>query len=179
MKRNIWRIVLPILLLAGLLSPARPQTPSPGLKVGDPAPKLELETVLSRSGALNWPALRGQVVVLEFWATWCAPCVAQIPHLNALVKKFENRPLQIVSITDEDKEQVIEFLAKRPIAGKVALNPSRSMFRAYGVHGIPHTVLVDQNGTVAAVTYPEQMTAAVLEDMLAGKPPTVSARSTC
>src|SRR5262245_61261500 len=111
MKRNICRIVFPALLLAGLLPPAMSQTPSPGPKIGDPAPKLELETVLSPpSRALNWPALRGQVVVLEFWATWCAPCVAQIPHLNALAKKFENRPLQIISISDEDREPVVGFL---------------------------------------------------------------------
>lgn len=86
MMKNRWRICLSVLLLVVLFRAAIAQTPSNGPKIGDPAPKLELETVLTPSIALSWSAVRGQVVVLEFWATWCAPCVAQIPHLNALAK---------------------------------------------------------------------------------------------
>ena len=109
-------------------------------------------------------------MVLEFWATWCAPCIEQIPHLNELVAKFAGRPIQFISITDEDRLIVSKFLAARPISGWVALDPRRSQFDAYTVNGIPHTVIVDANGMVAGITDPHSVTEAVLNKLLDGKP---------
>jgi len=141
-------------------------------KVGEYAPPLTLETILALQPVdeVTWEKLRGKAVVLEFWATWCGPCIEQIPHFNELVTKYSDQPIQFISITDEDKEKVTKFLAARPIAGWVALNPSRSQFKAYDVVGIPHTILVDRNGRIAGITNPSHVTDSVLADLVAGKP---------
>ncbi len=151
------------------------QTPAPP-KSGAPAPPIVLDRLLQapQGAVANWEALKGKVVILEFWATWCAPCVEQIPHLNALAEKLNDRPVQFISITDEDADDVESFLRSRPIAGWVGLDTARSMFRAYGAEGIPETVLVDRDGLIAAITYPEQLSEAALEELLAGRLPKVT-----
>ncbi len=131
---------------------------------GKPAPALDIEKWLEPrdAGPHAWHDLRGKVVVVEFWATWCGPCVAAIPHLNELVEKFENQPAQFISVSDEDEAVVKKFLAARPIKGWLALDTDRSTFKGYGVEGIPTTVLVDKSGLIIGVTDPDQITAAVL-----------------
>ncbi|MBZ5496386.1 MAG: TlpA family protein disulfide reductase [Acidobacteriia bacterium] len=162
----LYRILLALVCMAVAVNA---QTSAP--KVGEHAPPLALETILSSqpAGSPTWDSLRGKAVVLEFWATWCGPCIEQIPHLNELAAKLAGRPVQFLSITDEDRDKVAKFLATRPISGWVALNPSRSQFKAYDVIGIPHTVLVDRNGRIAGITHPQQVTEAVLKDLIAGK----------
>jgi uncharacterized protein (TIGR03435 family) len=117
----------------------------------------------------SWKALKGKVVVLEFWATWCGPCVAAMPHLNELADKLKDEPIQFIAITAEDEKVVRPFLRRKPIHAWVGLDTDRSMFDDYGVTGIPHTVILDQNGLIAAITHPTYLTEAHLRDVLAGK----------
>ena len=150
------------------------------VKAGDPAPPIELALLLQapENSVASWEALKGKVVVLEFWATWCGPCVEAIPHFNQLAEKFKDRPVQFLSITDEDEAVVKKFLQARNIAGWIGFDKGRSMWKAYGVEGIPHTVLVDRQGKVAAVTFPHSVTEEGLERMLAGKAPGFAPRPT-
>jgi uncharacterized protein (TIGR03435 family) len=144
-----------------------------GVKVGSPAPPLTLKNVLQAPEEAHgtWEELRGKAVVIEFWATWCGPCVDNIPHLNELSEKFASRPLQFISITDEnDVELVKRFLADHPIRGWVAFDAEESTFKRYDIGGRPLTLLVDGAGIVRAVTNPISVTPQVLEDLLAAKP---------
>ncbi len=136
------------------------------------APKLELTKMLSGPApeALSWETLSGNVVVIEFWATWCAPCVGAIPHLNELVDKFADKPVKFLSITREEEGGVRRFLRKRPIRGWVGIDLDGTSFSAYGAEGIPHTVIVDTQGRIAGVTSPMDLTEQVIHDVLAGKP---------
>jgi|SRR5580658_4420675 uncharacterized protein (TIGR03435 family) len=144
-----------------------------GVKVGSPAPPLTLKNVLQAPEEAHgtWEELRGKAVVVEFWATWCGPCVDDIPHLNELAEKFASRPLQFISVTDEtDVELVKQFLADHPIRGWVAFDAEESTFKRYDIGGRPLTLLVDGAGIVRAVTNPISVTPQVLEDLLAAKP---------
>ena len=143
----------------------------PTLRVGGLAPAIGLEQLLQAppEAVGNWDSLKGKVVVLEFWATWCGACVAAIPHLNELVDEFKDKPIQFISITDEDSETIESFLQNRPIKTWIGLDTNGSMFKAYGVQGLPHTVVVDGNGRIAAITYPTALNEQNLNDLLSGK----------
>jgi uncharacterized protein (TIGR03435 family) len=142
-----------------------------GPKVGDKPPVLQATDLLQAPPGtiLDAESIRGKVVILEFWATWCGPCVAAIPHLNELAEEFKGKPVQFIAITAEDKETVTKFLAKRSIKTWIALDTDQAMNRAYAVEAIPHTVVLDKDGRIAAITYPTMLTAKVIEDLLAGK----------
>src|SRR5437870_3139269 len=119
---------------------ARSQSSEP--KLGGQPPSLGLEKLLQapEGTKTTWASLKGKVVVLEFWATWCGPCVAAIPHLNELADQFKGQPLQFIAVTDEDEKVITQFLKRKPIHAWVGLDTDKSMFKDYGITGIPHTV---------------------------------------
>src|SRR5713101_2750707 len=140
-------------------------------KVGGRPPPIDLEKLLQAPSDArpSWEALKGQVVVLEFWATWCGPCIEAIPHLNELADHFKGKPVQFIAITDENEKVITAFLKRKPIHAWVGLDTDKSMFKDYGITGIPHTVVVDRKGKIAAITFPTALTEQHLEDVLAGK----------
>src|SRR5262245_50070515 len=146
----------------------------PGL--GEKPPALGLEAILQApAGAQpSWAALKGKVVVLEFWATWCGPCIAALPHLNELAEKFKDQPVQFIAITDEDQKVVGPFLRKKPMRAWIGLDTDKSMLKDYGITGIPRTVVVDGDGVIAATTHPTYLTEEYLRDLLAGKKPALA-----
>ena len=140
-------------------------------KTGEAPPALTLAKVLQapEGAKASWASLKGKVVVLEFWATWCGPCVAAIPHLNELADQFKDKPVQFIAISDEDEKVIAPFLKRKPIHAWVGLDADKAMFKEYHITGIPHTVVVDKKGKIAAITHPSGMTEQVLKDVLAGK----------
>jgi uncharacterized protein (TIGR03435 family) len=147
------------------------QNENAGPKIGDAPPAFGLEKMLQvpEGKKLEWSALKGKVVVLEFWATWCGPCVAAIPHLNELADKFKDQPVQFVAVTDEDEKIIVPFLKRKAIHAWIGLDTDKSMFKAYGISGIPQTVIVDKKGKIVAITHPSSLTEGVLKEAIAGK----------
>jgi len=150
------------------------EVPADALKPGDQAPALKFEFVVQgpSPGEVNWKTLHGKVVILEFWGSWCAPCVAGIPHLNDLVSRYKGKDVQFIAVGHENPRKVAWFLKQHPIAAWVALDMDLSVYKAYSAFGIPHAVVVDQKGTVAAVLNPNNVTDAVIDAVLAGRVPT-------
>ena len=136
---------------------------------GKPAPDVTVSLLQADKPALSrWSELKGQAVVLEFWSTWCEPCVEEIPRLAALAAKFEGRRVRFISVSDEPRATVEGFLKTHPIPGWVAYDGAEA-FRVFKVRGRPQTVLLDPEGRVAGKTYPTLVTEAVLENLLAGR----------
>src|ERR1035441_9507322 len=98
--------ILRLVAALAVLIPLRTFGGSP--KIGAPAPPLNLAKVLQATNATEatWDNLRGKVVVLDFWATWCGPCVAAIPHWNDLAKQFHDKPVVFLAISNEDEPLV-------------------------------------------------------------------------
>jgi uncharacterized protein (TIGR03435 family) len=142
-----------------------------GPQVGSPPPLLQATTLLQAppGATLDAKSLQGKVVVLEFWATSCGPCVMAIPHLNQLAEKFKDQPVQFVAITAEDEATIRRFLIQRPINAWVALDTDRSMNKAYGIVSIPHTVILGRDGKIAGITHPSTLYEQDITDVLAGK----------
>jgi thiol-disulfide isomerase/thioredoxin len=138
---------------------------------GTPAPPLDsLKLMQAPSGTkADWPSLKGKIVVLEFWATWCSPCVANLPHLNQLVESLDPAKFQFISIDDEDQKAVETFLARKKTPGWVGIDPSGGVFAWYGIKSRPTTVIVDGNGKIVAVTEIDSVSVADLEAVAAGK----------
>jgi thiol-disulfide isomerase/thioredoxin len=79
----------------------------------------------------DWPSLRGKVVVLEFWATWCGACIEQIPHLNELIKSTTNANIQFIAVDDEEPAVVRKFISKIPIDGWLGLDTTKTIINVY------------------------------------------------
>lgn len=135
----------------------------PAVQRGTPAAMPEVGSVPPELLAASWinadtpPALanlKGRVVLLDFWATWCGPCVAGIPHLNQLQKKYGERGLTIVSFTDQSRRGIENFLKRQPMDYIVGTGSQLSL--KYGVVGLPHVFLIGRDGRLLWHAVPEQ-----------------------
>jgi len=165
------RVVLPsrLIPLVALLLGATSLWAHP--EKGTPAPPLDSMVLLQApSGAkADWASLKGKVVVLEFWATWCSPCVESLPHLNQLVASLDPKKFQFISIDDESQKTIEVFLTKKKTSGWAGVDTSGSVFAWYGIKSRPTTVIVDWNGKIVAVTEIDSVSAADLQAVAEGK----------
>ncbi|MHC5060600.1 MAG: redoxin family protein [Planctomycetota bacterium] len=138
------------------------------IRVGGQAPKLGIEQLLQapKGAKADWESLKGNVVVLEFWATWCGPCIMSMPHMNELVEKFKNKPVKFLAITNEKQSLVKSFLAQREVSAWVGLDTDNSMVSDYGVKSIPYAVVVDKTGTIRKLTRPSVLSERFIEELL-------------
>ncbi|MCA9036918.1 MAG: redoxin family protein [Planctomycetaceae bacterium] len=168
------------LLAAGLMADESASV----LTIGSPAPSLDVEHWVSDGHGKFKPVTKfepGKVYVVEFWATWCGPCIASMPHLAETQAKYADKGVQIVSISDEDLETVEGFL-KRPVRGGgpsaddpekkqtyaeltsaycLTTDPDGSVQKDYmeaaGQNGIPTCFIVGKDARVEWIGHPMAM----------------------
>lgn len=117
---------------------------------GKPAPEFELKTLDGKGVKLS--DLKGKVVVLDFWATWCGPCVVALPKIVKLADEYKPAPLQLVAVNLEQSEaEISKFLTRTKIDPTVALDSDGAVSRLYRVDAIPKTIVIDQEGVVRDV----------------------------
>ncbi len=160
--------VLRSLPFLAALSAQAPAEGNPGPSVGDAAPALAVSEWLV--GAAGYEVGKGRACMLVFWAPWCGSCLAEFGRVNELVAATKELPLTIVSITAEARSKCEPLLAKRPLHSRVAIDKDGATFRAYAVRVLPRAVLIDGNGKVAALPRIEDVDAAALQRLAAGKP---------
>jgi len=169
-------LTVALCLLSALVSA---QHPEPTLKAGDPAPALRIRQWMQ--GTPIEKLDKGQVYVFEFWATWCGPCIAAMPHLSELAKKYEGKATftgvdvwehQYYPGTDPVK-LVEKFMQDNPgrMTYNVAVDDSNHMgdnwLHAAGQRGIPSSFIIDGEGRIAWIGHPHYMEP-VLEKVVAG-----------
>lgn len=115
---------------------------------GDRAPEFQLATLDGKAVSLS--SFRGKVVMVHFWATWCPPCVDEIPTLERLNRSFVGKDLAIlaVSVDEGGAGAVGRFMQRNGFTLPVLLNPDQSAARAYGTFKFPETYLLDREGVV-------------------------------
>ncbi|MCU1237947.1 MAG: Redoxin domain protein, partial [Candidatus Solibacter sp.] len=94
--------------------------------------------------------LRGKIVLLNFWATWCPPCRKEMPDMEKLYRTYEKKGLTVIAVSDEDRETVANFMAKNNYTFPIALDPGRKVNLAFSVEGIPKSFIFDREGRLAA-----------------------------
>ena len=118
--------------------------------VGAPAPAFTLPDAHGASVSLD--ALRGRVVYVDFWASWCAPCRRSFPWMNELQRRYGDQGFAVVAINvDRRREDAQRFLQQVPAAFTVLYDGAGVAPAAWGVKGMPSSYLVDARGTVVAV----------------------------
>lgn len=164
--------VLTLSLFLTLCLAYRP-LPASASELGDPAPALAVSAWI-QGDPLDLEALQNKVVVVEFWATWCAPCRISIPHLNKLQKTHKDR-LVIIGISDESPSTVKRFVDRMgdEMTYTVASDEERKTYdaymEAYDQQGIPTAFVVNPERQVIWVGHPMDGLDAVIEEVLEGR----------
>ena len=110
--------------------------------------------------------LRGKVVLVNFWATWCPPCRKEMPDLQALYDKYKDQGFVVLSISDEETAKVSPFISERKIGYPVLLDPGRKVNEAFVVEGIPKSFVYDREGKLVAQSI-DMRTRSQFQQMLA------------
>ncbi len=118
------------------------------IKEGDIAPEFSLPGV--DGGTVRLTDYRGKVVMLHFWATWCPPCVEEMPALDHLYRMFRGKDFEVITVSvDEGGAPAVKsFMQKRGLVLPVALDPDRSVAAQYGTFKFPETYVIDYKGVV-------------------------------
>ncbi len=118
--------------------------------VGNPAPSLKLDVLAG--GHVDLKDLKDKVVILDFWATWCGPCVRALPTITKVAKQFEPQGVAFYAVNiKEEPGDITAFLKEHELKISVALDKTGGVAGAYGVEGIPQTVIVGKDGRVQVV----------------------------
>jgi len=139
-RRSLGALALLTLALACRVEPAPAES-------GEPAPDFQLQLLDGRPVALA--DLRGKAVLLDFWATWCPPCVLEIPELNAFYAEHRERGVELlaIAIDADDAEELAAWAREKGVAYPVAIGDT-SVAQLYGAELFPYHVLLSPDGRI-------------------------------
>jgi cytochrome c biogenesis protein CcmG, thiol:disulfide interchange protein DsbE len=159
LRRTIFVLALALLATTGCDRSAKPQ------QLGIPAPAF---TITDGPQTVSLSDYRGRIVILNFWATWCAPCLEELPTLVALARQDPQITVLAVS-TDDDAGAYAAFLAEHPMPGVITIRDGRQQSNAlYGTYRFPESYIIDRNGTLRRKFIgPQVWTSPELADYLA------------
>jgi cytochrome c biogenesis protein CcmG/thiol:disulfide interchange protein DsbE len=147
-KIKVWQVLVGGVVLAAIVwRVARSAKPHP-VELGEKAPGFSIPRV--PQGAISLAGFRGQVVVLNFWASWCPPCVDEAPSLEAFAQKVQGRGVAVLGVSvDQDPSALEKFIAQYHLTYPIARDPGWALAHRYGTYKIPETYIIDRTGHLA------------------------------
>lgn len=134
------------------------------VEIGQPVPDYRFNDLLnSNKKTISMHELKGKIVILEFWATWCSPCIPSIKKLDSLQSEFKD-DIEILTVSREGKERLQRFIHTTGIELIMASDTIHSSIFKYRY--IPHAIIIDRKGIVRAITSPDQITKDVLASLI-------------
>jgi len=148
MKKLLFTLLFVALPLMASAWSERPQEAPVAVTVGSMAPDFTLENVQGEKVSLS--QLRGKVVIVNFWATWCPPCRSEMPSMEVLQRTFKDDGLVLlaINIEKEGRPVVEKFLKESPYSFQILLDDNASVQNRYNVFQFPESFIVDRNGIV-------------------------------
>ena len=112
-----------------------------------PAPAFTLATLSGQQAALS--QYKGQVVMVNFWATWCGPCQQEMPLLDQMYKKYKPAGFTLIGVNvDKQQPPVKELLARKPVSFPILLDPANQVSKEYHVDEMPSSIIIDRKGEI-------------------------------
>ena len=120
------------------------------IEPGGAAPDFSLP-VLGSEASLSLGSLRGRVVLLNFWATWCKPCEDEMPAMESLYRELGSQDFELIAVSvDDDRRAVEEFAARLGLTFPILLDSEKRVAEAYQSHRFPESYLIDRQGVLVA-----------------------------
>ncbi|MBT3531856.1 MAG: TlpA family protein disulfide reductase [Gammaproteobacteria bacterium] len=122
------------------------------LEEGDMLPEFSIPSIYAGKPAISSESLKGKTVLVDFWASWCAPCLTSLPLYNELYHKYKDQDFEVVAITvDNPIEDGLDFLLDTPLDFLIPVDPLGEISELFEVYGMPTSYLIDASGTVQLV----------------------------
>lgn len=119
---------------------------------GETAPLFTLPDIDSDKPAISLESLRGKTVYVDFWASWCAPCLRSMPLINELYGKYRDQDFEVIAINVDDPiEDGQDFLLDNPLDYLIAADTDNTVLNEFGVTGMPTSFLIDKEGVIRMV----------------------------
>jgi thiol-disulfide isomerase/thioredoxin len=167
------------LLVAAAVLVSAPSTTKASLAVGDPAPALRAGTWIQGEPVNAFDS--NHVYIVEFWATWCGPCRASIPHLNELWQQFKDKGVIVIGVDVWDSDDAVAPFVKKmgdKMTYRVALDDKSQDAEGFMAdnwwkrhvdgHSIPHAFIIDQQGRIAWIGHPMELNEKLINDIVSG-----------
>lgn len=117
-------------------------------------PNLTFEPIQEGASKIHLADFKGKVVMIDFWATWCGPCLESIPEVDRLYNTYNKQGLEIIAVSDETLQEVREFRKKLSISYPMYIDPTDASSIAFNIEAIPHAIIISKTGEIVFEGHP-------------------------
>jgi thiol-disulfide isomerase/thioredoxin len=129
----------------------------------------DMELIDTNQNKLNLSELKGSVVFIHFWATWCEPCIDELPSMEILFRRLSTNPrFKLITVLfKDDRKKVLRYMEENGYTFPVYVNPDGSAAKKFGITGVPETFIIDKNGVLRdKMIGPEKWDSPIIVGML-------------